>query len=62
MAGALVLLEVNDGVQRRTLRYHYYTAYRQAAAFLECRDRELAALRCKLELKPFLQRTGPSSG
>jgi AcrR family transcriptional regulator len=33
---------------------HYYAAYRETAALLARRERELAELRCKLHLKPAL--------
>jgi hypothetical protein len=33
---------------------HYYAAYRETTALLERRDRELAELRGKLQLKPTL--------
>ena len=33
---------------------HYYSAYRETIALLERRDRELAAVRRKLDLKPAL--------
>jgi hypothetical protein len=33
---------------------HYYAAYREAVALLERRDRELAAVRRTLDLKPVL--------
>jgi hypothetical protein len=33
---------------------HYYSAYREAIALLERRDRELAAVRRRLDLKPVV--------
>lgn len=33
---------------------HYYAAYREASTLLQCRDRELAELRRRLQLKPAL--------
>ena len=33
---------------------HYYSAYRETIALLERRDRELAAVRRKLDLKPVM--------
>lgn len=33
---------------------HYYSAYRETVALLERRDRELAAVRRKLDLKPVV--------
>jgi AcrR family transcriptional regulator len=38
---------------------HYYSAYRETASLLERRDRELAEVRGKLQLKPALL---PSTG
>ena len=35
---------------------HYYSAYREAIAFLERRDRELVAVRRRLDLKPVVVR------
>jgi hypothetical protein len=33
---------------------HYYTAYREAAALIERRDRELSDLRRRLKLTPIV--------